>query len=124
MINRFQRNESIAPRPYLKGLRVLIVGWGNIAREVALRLAPFGVLISSVRRSPWGDNTNNNGGGGGGGVGGSGNGGGGGDDGEVDAALALLVGKGVAATDMHAMLADSDAVILAWWCRLNPTRPA
>ena len=73
----------------LKGLKVLVVGWGNIARELAVRLAPFGVELSAVRRSPWGS--------------------GGGDD-EV---AALLVSKGVASVDTHAMLGEADAVVLA-----------
>jgi phosphoglycerate dehydrogenase-like enzyme len=113
----------------LKGMRVLIVGWGNIAREVAVRLAPFGVRLSAVRRSRWdtypsaddvtissdsfglddgaGANTLldsrcqpgatrpiRSGGG-------------------EDSASALLLGRGIASTDMVAMLGAADAVVLA-----------
>jgi phosphoglycerate dehydrogenase-like enzyme len=38
----------------LQGKRVLIIGFGNIARELCPRLLPFGVRISALRRSPWG----------------------------------------------------------------------
>lgn len=39
----------------LKGQAVLVVGFGNIAKELIVRLKPFGVAISALRRSPhWG----------------------------------------------------------------------
>lgn len=63
-----------------------------------MRLAPFGVELRAVRRSPWEA---------------AGGGTGGRADADADAATALLVGKGVAATDMRAMLGDADAVVLA-----------
>jgi hypothetical protein len=63
-----------------------------------VRLAPFGVELRAVRRSPWEA---------------AGGGTGGRADADADAATALLVGKGVAATDMRAMLGDADAVVLA-----------
>lgn len=91
----------------LKGSRVLIVGWGHIAREVAVRLAPFGVELRAVRRSPWDDerasDADDVSAGGRRDV----------DAGEEDAVAALLVGKGVASTDLTAMLGDADAVVLA-----------
>lgn len=37
----------------LFGKRVLVLGYGNIARELIPRLVPLGVQISCVRRSPW-----------------------------------------------------------------------
>ena len=38
----------------LLGKTALIVGFGNIGKELAVRLKPFGVRLLSVRRSPWG----------------------------------------------------------------------
>jgi phosphoglycerate dehydrogenase-like enzyme len=37
----------------LYGSTVLIIGWGNIARELAPRLKVFGVKMIAARRSPW-----------------------------------------------------------------------
>ncbi|PRW58809.1 kinase [Chlorella sorokiniana] len=37
----------------LFGKTVLIVGFGNIAKELAVRLKPFGVRITALRRKPW-----------------------------------------------------------------------
>lgn len=39
----------------LQGKRVLVIGFGNIAKELIIRLAPFRVTISALRRSStWG----------------------------------------------------------------------
>lgn len=38
----------------LLGRTVLIIGFGNIAKELAVRLRPFGVRITALRRKPWG----------------------------------------------------------------------
>lgn len=37
----------------LMGLSVLMVGFGNIGRELAVRLKPFGVSLAAVRRQEW-----------------------------------------------------------------------
>eukprot|EP00854_Cymbomonas_tetramitiformis_P005583 gene5583-6770_t len=37
----------------LLGSNVLLVGYGGIGKELAPRLAPFGVTLSAVRKSPW-----------------------------------------------------------------------
>ncbi|KAK9798534.1 hypothetical protein WJX73_010930 [Symbiochloris irregularis] len=37
----------------LFGKTVLVVGFGNIAKELVPRLKPFGVKLLAVRRSPW-----------------------------------------------------------------------
>lgn len=37
----------------LMGSNVLLVGFGNIARELAIRLKPFGVSLAAVRRQEW-----------------------------------------------------------------------
>lgn len=59
---------------------------------LAVRLAPFGVDLRAVRRSPWDAAV---------------------PDGRRDTAAALLTRKGLAGADLHAMLAEADAVILA-----------
>ncbi|EFN57851.1 hypothetical protein CHLNCDRAFT_143308 [Chlorella variabilis] len=38
----------------LLGKTVLLVGFGNIAKELAVRLKPFGVRATALRRRPWG----------------------------------------------------------------------
>lgn len=81
----------------LKGLNVLIVGWGNIAREVAVRIAPFGVTLSATRRRPWTEEDAAD-------EAGS----------ETAGALALLGDrKGSGEKDLMRMLNDADVVILA-----------
>ncbi|KAL4418773.1 hypothetical protein ABPG77_010378 [Micractinium sp. CCAP 211/92] len=49
-----QRRLGVPLGQTLLGKTVLIVGFGNIARELAVRLKPFGVRITALRRKPWG----------------------------------------------------------------------
>ena len=43
----------------LEGRRILILGFGNIAKELIIRLVPFGVTLSALRRSStWGTHSN------------------------------------------------------------------
>lgn len=49
-----QRRLGVPVGQTLLGKTVLIVGFGNIAKELAVRLKPFGVRITALRRKPWG----------------------------------------------------------------------
>ncbi|KAL4434238.1 hypothetical protein ABPG75_000679 [Micractinium tetrahymenae] len=49
-----QRRLGVPLGQTLLGKTVLIVGFGNIAKELAVRLKLFGVRITALRRKPWG----------------------------------------------------------------------
>ncbi|MCA1731990.1 MAG: D-2-hydroxyacid dehydrogenase [Acidobacteria bacterium] len=50
-LQQTERRFEKVQRPELVGQRALFVGTGRIATEIAARLAPFGLLLSGVRRS-------------------------------------------------------------------------
>lgn len=49
------RTLGAPPGRTLAGKRALVVGFGNIARELVPRLVALGVTVDAVRRSPWPD---------------------------------------------------------------------
>ena len=50
------RTLGAPPGRTLTGKTALVIGFGNIARQLVPRLAALGVMVDAVRRSPWPEN--------------------------------------------------------------------